>query len=104
MSPKDAAMNFVEANRSEKHRRHYRLALDDRGGVAPPNSGWIVHDGSLCLSIRDVSLLTSWQKSNVMDAEEVAVSRPLTLLPARVSSVLVLGRLVFNQWNFGLCW
>ncbi len=44
IDPKEAALQLVEANRSEPHRDGYRLALDDRGGIAPPESGWVLHD------------------------------------------------------------
>lgn len=36
MAPKDAALEAVEANRYEDHKRCYRLAIDDRDGSKPP--------------------------------------------------------------------
>ena len=44
MSPKEAALAFVEANRTPSHRRHWKLAIDDRNAIAPPESGWWLHD------------------------------------------------------------
>ncbi|WP_341405798.1 hypothetical protein [Luteolibacter soli] len=46
MSPKDAALAFAEANRTSTHRRTWKLAIDDRDHVAPPKSGWWLHDWS----------------------------------------------------------
>ncbi len=46
-SPRQAAMAFVERNRTNAHRETYRLAIDDRGGAIPPESGTLVlHDVS----------------------------------------------------------
>lgn len=36
MEPKAAALALVEANRSERHRATYRLAIDDRDNAQPP--------------------------------------------------------------------
>jgi hypothetical protein len=44
MDPKQAALAFAEANRTPAHRQRWHLALDDRGGIAPPKSGWLLHD------------------------------------------------------------
>jgi hypothetical protein len=46
MSPKEAALTFAEANRTPIHRRKWKLAMDDRNGIAPPKSGWWLHSGS----------------------------------------------------------
>lgn len=40
---KKAAAELVEINRSEKHRRTYRLAIDDRDGRQPPDACYIHH-------------------------------------------------------------
>lgn len=42
-TPKEAALAMVEANRSDKNRREYRLVIDDRDGIEPPESGWICY-------------------------------------------------------------
>ena len=39
LSPKEAALALVEANRSPENRSACRLALDDRNGVKPPARG-----------------------------------------------------------------
>ncbi|WP_367872679.1 hypothetical protein [Luteolibacter sp. Populi] len=44
MAPKEAALALVEANRSKAHRRDWRIAVDDRHGIAPPGSGWWILD------------------------------------------------------------
>ena len=44
LDPKSAARAFAEANRTDQHRRTHQLAVDDRDGIAPPRSGWLVHD------------------------------------------------------------
>lgn len=46
MDPKQAALALAEANRTLKHRADWKLAVDDRGGITPPASGWIIHDWS----------------------------------------------------------
>lgn len=43
LTPKEAARAIAEANRTPSHREKWQLALDDRGGVAPPESGWLTH-------------------------------------------------------------
>ncbi len=43
MDPKAAALALVEANRTPAHRKMVRIAIDDRGDVRPPASGWLVH-------------------------------------------------------------
>lgn len=43
LTPKEAALAIAEANRSPSHREKWQLAVDDRGGVAPPESGWLTH-------------------------------------------------------------
>lgn len=40
---KEAALALAEANRTATHRAHWKLAIDDRDGIAPPESGWLVH-------------------------------------------------------------
>ncbi|MEP4076949.1 hypothetical protein [Haloferula sp.] len=44
MEPKRAALALAEANRREDHRDAWKLAIDDRDGVTPPTSGWLVHN------------------------------------------------------------
>ena len=44
LAPKQAAMALAEANRTPAHRERWKLALDDRNGLTPPKSGWLVHD------------------------------------------------------------
>ncbi len=46
LAPKGAAMAIAEANRTPNHRAGYQLAIDDRHGIAPPASGWILYDWS----------------------------------------------------------
>ena len=46
MHPKQAALALAEANRTPTHRFGWKLAVDDRGGIAPPRSGWLVYDWS----------------------------------------------------------
>lgn len=41
---KQAALAIAEANRTEDHKKGYQIALDDRGGVQAPASGWLVND------------------------------------------------------------
>lgn len=43
LTPKEAALAIAEANRTPSHREKWQLVLDDRGGVAPPESGWLTH-------------------------------------------------------------
>ncbi len=52
LSPKQAAIALAEANRTPTHRAKWKLALDDRGGIAPPKSGWLTLDwgSSSCYS------------------------------------------------------
>lgn len=40
-NPKAAALALADLNRTDAHRRRFRLALDDRDGAAPPASGTI---------------------------------------------------------------
>ncbi|MEO5917193.1 MAG: hypothetical protein ABIS50_23385 [Luteolibacter sp.] len=44
LTPKQAAMALAEANRTPTHRQRWKLALDDRDGLTPPKSGWLIHD------------------------------------------------------------
>jgi hypothetical protein len=52
---RQAAAAFIEMNRSPAHRKAYALALDDRHGVSPPESGAIeIHGVSApCYQARD---------------------------------------------------
>ncbi|MEO6475959.1 MAG: hypothetical protein ABIQ96_12615 [Luteolibacter sp.] len=52
LTPKQAAIALAEANRTPTHRAKWKLALDDRGGIAPPKSGWLTLDwgSSSCYS------------------------------------------------------
>ncbi len=54
---KQAAVALAEANRTEKHRRTYRLAIDDRDGREPPNACSIhySHRSRRCYFTRDPS-------------------------------------------------
>lgn len=42
MKPKDAALALADANRTAAHRRAHPLAVDDRGGLEAPDSGWLL--------------------------------------------------------------
>ena len=44
MDARKAALAFADANRTASHRRQWKLVIDDRGGIAPPKSGWVLHD------------------------------------------------------------
>jgi hypothetical protein len=44
LSPKHAAIAIAEANRTPTHRQRWKLAVDDRNGLTPPESGWLIHD------------------------------------------------------------
>lgn len=44
LAPKDAALALADANRTPSHRARWKLAVDDRGGLTPPKSGWLLHD------------------------------------------------------------
>ncbi|CAN5359169.1 hypothetical protein BH23VER1_BH23VER1_34300 [soil metagenome] len=44
MGAKAAALALAEANRMASHSESYELAVDDRDGVAPPGSGWVLLD------------------------------------------------------------
>lgn len=52
LTPKQAALALAEANRTPTHRAQWKLALDDRHDLAPPKSGWLLHDwgSSSCYS------------------------------------------------------
>lgn len=43
LSPKMASLLYVDSNRNAAHKRQYQLAVDDRGGVSPPDKGWMVY-------------------------------------------------------------
>ena len=44
MDPRKAALAFADSNRTASHRKKWRLVIDDRGGITPPKSGWVLHD------------------------------------------------------------
>lgn len=44
LDPRQAALALAEAHRTAEHRAEWTMVLDDRGGVAPPASGWLLHD------------------------------------------------------------
>lgn len=46
LPPKAAALALADVNRSAEHRGQIELAVDDRNGVAPPQSGWVVFKSS----------------------------------------------------------
>lgn len=54
MAPKEAALAIAEGSRTRSHRAKYALVVDDRDGVAPPESGSLslVHHSSACYSAR----------------------------------------------------
>ncbi|BCX49582.1 hypothetical protein HAHE_34900 [Haloferula helveola] len=58
--PKAAALAFADLNRLPAHRRSWKLAIDDRGDIAPPESGWLVYRwrsaGCYSLSTRSFGL------------------------------------------------
>ncbi|GAA5127982.1 hypothetical protein JIN84_07895 [Luteolibacter yonseiensis] len=41
---KQAALSLAGENRIPAHREKWMLAVDDRNGIAPPSSGWLVYD------------------------------------------------------------
>jgi hypothetical protein len=41
LSPKDAALRYAEANRSDQHRQRFQLAVDDLDAIQPPPAGSI---------------------------------------------------------------
>ena len=43
MAPKQAALALADINRATGHRAKRKLAVDDRGGISPPESGWYVY-------------------------------------------------------------
>jgi hypothetical protein len=43
--PRSAVAAFLDANRSPKHKGAYRIAIDDRDGAAPPESGTVAYHG-----------------------------------------------------------
>lgn len=43
MPAKQAALALADANRTPSHRAGWKLAVDDRGGITPPQSGWLVY-------------------------------------------------------------
>jgi hypothetical protein len=47
MSPVKAALALADANRNEQHRALYAMKVDDRNGIAPPTSGWLIADWSI---------------------------------------------------------
>ncbi len=44
MDPRKAALAFADSNRTASHRKKWRLVIDDRSGITPPKSGWVLHD------------------------------------------------------------
>ncbi|WP_035616279.1 hypothetical protein [Haloferula sp. BvORR071] len=52
MPPKQAALAIADANRTPAHRDQWKLAIDDRNGITPPQSGWFLYDwdSSSCYS------------------------------------------------------
>lgn len=46
LAPKQAAIALADANRTPTHRAQWRLALDDRANLTPPESGWLIHGAS----------------------------------------------------------
>ncbi len=44
LGSKPAALSLAESNRTPSHRKAWKLAVDDRNGVTPPSSGWLVFD------------------------------------------------------------
>lgn len=52
MAPKQAALALADLNRTPSHRANWKLAVDDREGTAPPESGWYVYhwNSSSCYS------------------------------------------------------
>jgi hypothetical protein len=85
LSPKQAAIALAEANRTPTHRAQWKLVLDDRDGIAPPKSGWLLHDwgSSSCYSY-----------SSHLFALRFGVPDP-SLLVFEYNSIGVVGR---NPW------
>ncbi|MFN0127876.1 MAG: hypothetical protein ACKV19_14445 [Verrucomicrobiales bacterium] len=50
LAPKMLALALAEENRTPSHRRIHQLAVDDRNGVRPPESGWLLNNWGSSLS------------------------------------------------------
>lgn len=85
LDPKQAAIALAEANRTPTHREGWKLALDDRGGIVPPKSGWLLHNwgSSSCCSF-----------SSHLFALRFGVQEP-SLIVFEYNSIGVVGR---NPW------
>lgn len=61
---RQAAMAMVEANRSKEHAQRFQLAIDDREGVKPPESGVIhlSHASSACYNARSWEIMIVFQR------------------------------------------
>lgn len=62
MSPRAAALELVNLNRSEEHRTSFQLAVEDRDGQKPPETGTLhlSHSSSACYNARDWEILISF--------------------------------------------
>lgn len=85
LPPKQAALALADANRSASHRTKWQIAIDDREGVKPPSSGWLVHNWSSsgCYSL-----------STHLIAVNFGVENPV-LVVLEYNSIGVVGR---NRW------
>lgn len=98
MTPKEAALAFVEANRTPSHRTTWMLAIDDRDGIAPPKSGWFVHDwtssGCYSLSTHLFALRfgkeKSWLLATDYNSNGVVGANPLADQPGYSARVIPL--------------
>lgn len=81
LSPKDAAMALVNANRVPAHRDFWQLAIDDRGGIAPPESGWLVYSwqaggcGPIGIGLRKIALQFGVEKPVLVQLESSTLNR-----------------------------
>lgn len=62
MAPQAAALKLVEINRSDRHRSFFQLAVDDRDGRQPPETGTLhlSHSSSGCYNARQWAIFISF--------------------------------------------
>ncbi len=62
MSPRAAALELVDLSRSERHRSFFQLAMEDRDGQKPPETGTLhlSHSSSACYNARHWEILISF--------------------------------------------
>jgi len=89
LPPKEAALGFARKNLLPERQSRWQLAVDDRGGITPPASGWLTCDwgSSSCYSFSSASfalrfgvaepwlLVTEYNRHGVVGADPM-VDRP----------------------------